>query len=273
MAGLLPQHLPEGYRATCIEKIRYWTEHSKRSDPHGWQLTRQREGPGAHLFQYLRLKLDIVCSSVRKPGHAASRWQQNGQFYQGFIFSNGTTQHQQQTPREQNEPDGEWWPVIFRVPFGSNTIYVLVPMYCPVLAENTARPWEGNLSRLFTFPAEWFGDLGFGNSAVTVPSVIQTTTVPPITMYGGGSTSVASTRTKTSDMVKQNMVESDIANLADIESEAGDYHSTATSSHLPLPSSSSVVSFNTMATASSAASTADTNGSERKRRWGAKGKK
>ena len=143
-------------------------------------------GGSVHIWHYLRHRLHSILASRKSIGQAGWSWQSPGRLCFGFIFAEGSSQHEQSTPLSSTSR-GQYWPIIFLAPLdGAIWSNILVPMMCPALAEQGARPWYAHGSRCFTFNDEWLMHL------LLIPPQVPAVVPAPTTHAATGATSATS---------------------------------------------------------------------------------
>ena len=159
---LAMQQLPESHRRHCMGRALQLTRETAHGDPIGWQAARDAAGPNASIWHYLTVGLRNILGTTKKIGQAGWKWQTGaGHLTFGFIFACGSSQSEQSMPLHPGDSHSlQCWPIIFLAPPGGGPwIHIIIPMMCPALVAQRARPWFTHGSRCFTFHAGWFDDL------------------------------------------------------------------------------------------------------------------
>jgi hypothetical protein len=140
-----------------------WGHAIYRDDSSGW------EECGGDVYAYLLLKLERRVHGA-KPGPAGWAMRAalaSGQLVLGVIWCDGCSEKNQTSVRSRFDGGEDWWPALFPVSHVNPHSGGLVPMYCPALAWQNARPWWANSDRLW-----FFDDHSFASPDTTV--IIET---------------------------------------------------------------------------------------------------
>ncbi len=125
-----------------------WSQRIQLEDPTGWKAC------GGDVYTYLLKKLEhrVEMTKPGKAGWAMHAALASGQLRQGVIWCDGCSEANQTSVRSSFGGGESWWPALFPV---SHVLQPhsdeLVPMYCPALAWQNARPWWANSDRLWFF--------------------------------------------------------------------------------------------------------------------------
>ena len=103
------------------------------------------------LYRYLKNKTtEIVNTQKIGPAGWAFKAVHPDSYIACAIWANGSSSAEQCAPYTGDQPGETWWPCVVLDP-SHNRLEAglqLVPFICPVLALNSARPWEANINRL-----------------------------------------------------------------------------------------------------------------------------
>ena len=112
------------------------------ADPHGLQQARN------DVCLWLMAKLAALIRRGKRIGEVAYMWakQPVGRMKCSVIYSCGG--HEQELPLSQDDGGSEWFPIIYVDPAARCSQLEKVPMYCPALAWQNARPWLAHVSRI-----------------------------------------------------------------------------------------------------------------------------
>ena len=132
-----------------------WSMRIRQVDLTGWQ---QCDGD---VYAYLRMKIQVrLCTRARK-GVGQAGWciidalrSDPSSLRPCVIWADGISEGSQMSPRKSTGEGESWWPALIVAP--TNGAQECVPMYCPALAWQGARPWWANVDRVWEF--EEFGD-------------------------------------------------------------------------------------------------------------------
>ena len=161
------RYLPESCRSYCMHRMRLLADQARGNDLARWQRLASVLGREPLIWEYVEHKLRSILTGKRSVGSAGWAWWNSGVLCRGFICVGHCSDATQQSPYVAGEVV-EWWPVIWlEVANGS----LILPMMCPALAWQDARPWSAHISRVWRCPADWLHDIdGFSNLSSTTQS-------------------------------------------------------------------------------------------------------
>ena len=146
----MSQVLTENCRWYCGHRAELFEDMAKRNDNVHWCRLANSLGRPPKIWEYLESKLRIILHEKRSIGMAGWAWRGQGVLCQGFLRVWECTDKSQQSPYVDGEIF-DWWPIIW-LENGD----IVVPMMCPALAWQNARPWSAHISRVWRSPEHWF---------------------------------------------------------------------------------------------------------------------
>jgi hypothetical protein len=102
------------------------------------------------MYLLMKVQRRVTSRSPGQAGWAMHAALMSGNLRLGVIWADGCSESSQTSLRQSNGVGESWWPALIPAPPGPPSIE-LVPMYCPALAWQNARPWWANPDRLWFF--------------------------------------------------------------------------------------------------------------------------
>ena len=121
-----------------------WSERIRREDLAGWEEC----GGDVYMFMIMKLQRRLAGGRLGQAGWSMHAALMSDQIRHGVIWADGYSESSQTSLRQSNGVGETWWPALIQVAPGPPSV-ALVPMYCPALAWQNARPWWANPDRLW----------------------------------------------------------------------------------------------------------------------------
>ena len=147
MQAIAQEHRFEAGQSNAM--LAEWAGTIKRFDSRGWTAAQQGD-TAVHqdsVHNYLKYKLYVRIQNG-KCGTAGWTFSNAGiqSWENAYIWADGASSGSQQRPLTEIKADERWWPCIVATVDGTDDE---IPMYCPALAFQSARPWYCHRSRIF----------------------------------------------------------------------------------------------------------------------------
>ena len=131
--------------------LRTWEMEIRLRDPRNFEV-HGSEDHEANVYQYIERRLRWVLLNVPKVGQAgwSFRTDDAGCWTWAIIWTDAGSSQRQATPVEDSIGGERWWPAIV----ADIPELDILPVYCPGLAWQSARPWFVHRSRVQFLPQD-----------------------------------------------------------------------------------------------------------------------